>query len=179
VKDKVGEHKKDEITPQEDNLDVSPQEPVSDAISPDYIPPRPTHKRRISRNKLIILDKLIIALVVLAGVSFFFLSNVDVMWDDLQSFNPGPIFLLASIVFIIVYVGFLVARIEDKALHHGDKFDITYKFVMIFVFIYISLRSFFMQPYLNVPIPLIVIFLACGIMTFLTPRIVDNDNDEF
>ena len=140
---------------------------------------RPTHKRRISRNKIIILDKLIVALVVLAGVAYFFLANIEVMWRDLRSFNPGPIFLFAAIVFLIAYVGFLVARVEDKALHHGDRFDIAYKAVMISVFIYITIRSFFMQPYLNVPIPLIVIFLSCAVMSFLTPKIVDNDNDEF
>jgi len=176
VKDKVGEIKAEESACE--IVSCAP-EVFPSAIPQDYIPLKPSNKRRINRNKIIILDKLIVSLIVLAGVSYFFLANVEVMWDDLTSFNPGPVFLFASIVFLIVYVGFLVARIEDKALHHGDRFDIAYKAVMIFVFVYISIRSFFMQPYLNVPIPLIVIFLACGVMSFLTPKIVDNDNDEF
>jgi hypothetical protein len=126
-----------------------------------------------------VVAKLVIACAMLFTSSLFFFQNVNEFWYDLLDINPFPVIFFAGIIFVCIYIGFLVSRIEDNALHRADKFDLAYKIIFSLLMIYISIRSFFIEPYLEVDAIMISILIFCGVVNWCTPRLVDNDNEEF
>ena len=99
--------------------------------------------------------------------------------SDLKHYNFFPIVFFAGIILICLYIANLVGHIESKELYKADRYDLWYRIVFTITLLSLVIRSFFAPPYLNVPIPIVCLAVASGLITWLTPKIVDNDNNEF
>ena len=96
----------------------------------------------------------------------------------------APILFFAGIVFVCFYITMLVFNLEAKTVQKADRYDLAYKVVFSLTLMLLVVRSFlgdFMGEgtNLNVPIPIIVIAIVSGIVTWATPKIKDNNNPEF
>ena len=99
---------------------------------------------------------------------------------DLKHFNPFPVIFFAGIIFVCVHISILIAKIEDKNLYLADRFDWLYKLIFTITILSMIVRGFvFAQPYLNISTFIVTLCAVSGVVTLLTPRIVDNDNKEF
>ena len=136
-------------------------------------------KKRLLSNKAIVIVKLVAATLLFFACSLFFFDNIDMFLDDIINFNPFPVLFFAGLLWISGYIINLVIKIEDKNLHLADRLDWLYKIIFIVTIMAILVRSFFFIQPLSVPIEIVVICILSGIMTLLTPRIVDNNNEEF
>lgn len=137
-------------------------------------------KKRILSNKTIVLIKIATASILFFACSLFFFQNLDLFEKDFKAFAPFPFVFFAGIIWICAYIANLVGHMEDKNLHLADRFDWLYKVVSTIVIVAIIVRCFFFEkPYLSVPVIIITLCVISAAMTFLTPKIIDNDNDEF
>jgi len=96
----------------------------------------------------------------------------------------SPLLFIAGIAFVCFYIIKLVANIESKTTRSADKYDLAYKIIFSCVLTLLLIRSFFGDfqgegTMLNVPVSIIVIACLSGFITWLTPKIKDNDNREF
>lgn|GEM_PF-2182638 len=145
-------------------------------------------------NKAIVIMKIICAcfLLLVCGLFLFSQTRIDngegglrvvmmtyILWQDITSWNLMPILFFLAVLAICAYISFLVFRITYKNLYFADKFDILYKVVFSFVLLYICIRSLFVEPYLNVPLEIVVLALVSGLFNWLTPATVFNDSEEF
>lgn len=103
---------------------------------------------------------------------------MELFWDDIKKFNPFPIVFFAGLIWVCIYIVNLAGHIDDKDLHHSDKYDWLYKIVFITTVMSMVFRSFVFYS-LNVPPAITTICIISGIITLLTPKIMDNNNDEF
>lgn len=136
-------------------------------------------KKQVLPNGGVLALKVTCALLMMLACIWFFTTHIQLFWDDLRAFNPFPIVFFVGIILIWIYLGFLIGRADDKKFYLADRFDIWYRIIFSTVLIAIGVRSFFAYPYLNVPISIIIICIISGLVTWLTPRIVDNNNSEF
>ncbi|MCL2570305.1 MAG: hypothetical protein FWE16_03810 [Firmicutes bacterium] len=131
-------------------------------------------------NKVIVIIKILTACILWFAASLFFFMHARVFLDDfLSPLFFMPIFFFGGLILVLIYIGFLVGRIEDKRLFLADKYDIPYKIMFSALLIFMNIRSLFIEPYLNIPITIIVLSLVSGAATWLTPRLVENNNEEF
>ena len=96
----------------------------------------------------------------------------------------SPILLLAGIIFVCFYIVTLVTKLEDGDIHTADRFDLAYRLVFSFTLILLVVRSFlgdFMGggTNLNIQYEVIIPAIISGLITWLTPKIRDNDNPDF
>jgi len=144
-----------------------------------------THKRlrpkkRLFDNKTIVIIKIVTACVLLLGCSLFFFSNLKLFGDDFSKFwiRPFPIIFFAGLIWICVYIVNLAGKIDSKDLHHADRFDWLYRLVFIITILSMIFRTFVFAN-LSMPWEIITLCAISGVATLCTPRIVDNNNDEF
>jgi hypothetical protein len=140
-------------------------------------------KRRIS-NKAIVNLKLFSACLLLFSCCLFFFQNTKAFEQDLGlndnpiSFNiVFPVIFFAGIFFIVVYMANMLIRLESKTLWKADRLYILYQVVFFAVLVVVILRWFFLEMS-NFVFPSLMMIVS-GIMTLVTPKIVDNNNDEF
>ena len=116
---------------------------------------------------------------------FFFIQNRKMFWHDITSYMAFfPVLFFAGILLVLTYISILVGKLDSKQISHADRYDIPYRIVFTCVLLMLVLRSFFGDfdgegTALNVPIAIIVLAIASGLATWLTPKIKDNDNGEF
>jgi len=139
-------------------------------------------KKQKVTNKTIVLIKIGTACLLLLGCSLFFFANMSLFWDDLKSFISVvfffPIVFFVGLLWICIYIVNLAGHIDDKDLHHADRYDWLYKIVFITTVMSMVCRSFIFYG-LNVPAVITTICVISGLITLFTPKIMDNNNDEF
>ena len=137
-------------------------------------------KKRLFSNKTIVIIKIVAACILFFACCLFFFGNMKSFGEDLKNFNPFPIIFFVGIIWICIYISNLVGKIEDKNLYLADRFDWLYKLVFTITILSMIVRSFFfIKPYLAVPTEIIILCIISGVLTLLTPKIVDNNNEEF
>ena len=140
----------------------------------------PKRGPRFLNPRAVVIMKITVACIFLFISAFFFLANIDVFVDDILSWRAGlPIIFLLGIVVICVYISFLVNRIGDGTIFRAERLDLLFKLVFSIVIIYIPVRSIFMEPYMNLPTPLVVFAIVTGLANWLIPPVIINDSEEF
>jgi len=134
-------------------------------------------KQRLS-NKTIVMMKIAAACVLLLGGALFFFSNMRLFWNDFLSWRFAfPIVFFVGLIWICAYIVNLAGHIDDKNLHHADRFDWLYKIVFTITVLAIILRGVLGQLFAD---PIIaIICIISGLLALFTPKIIDNNNDEF
>lgn len=149
-------------------------------------------KKPLLGNKAIVIIKIVAACLLLLGGSMFFfvyitpfendpaavVKSLTLFEEDLKNFSPFPIVFLAGLVWICIYVVNLAGHIDDKDLYLADKYDMLYKVVFIVTVMSMVFRCFVFSN-LKVPEPIAAICIISGVITMFTPKIVDNNNEEF
>jgi hypothetical protein len=136
-------------------------------------------QKRLLGNKSIVVIKIATAALLFFACCLFFFQYMDLFWSDLKNWIPFPIVFFAGLIWVCIYIGNLVAHIESRNLYLSDRYDWLYKIVFTVIILSMVVRSFFAKPYLQVPEMIIVLCIISGIITYLTPKIVDNSNDDF
>ncbi|MCL2229424.1 MAG: hypothetical protein FWC00_06425 [Firmicutes bacterium] len=147
------------------------------------------------RNVNIILVNIFAAAMLLFCICFFFFSNVALFRSDITSYMAfSPIIFLLGVGFICFYIIAMVISIESNATQFADRYNLAYKIVFSIVLFMLIIRSFLgdfnnslidpetgyaIGTNLNVHIGLIIAAIISGLITWLTPKIRDNDNTEF
>ena len=140
---------------------------------------RQVHPQRVFSNKTIAVIKITAACILFFTCCLFFFQSIDMFWNDIKKFSPFPVIFFAGVIFICIYIGNLVGHIESKELHKADRFDLLYRIIFTITLLSMVIRSFFAKPYLNVPTLIVCLAVTIGILTWLAPKIIDNDNTEF
>ena len=137
-------------------------------------------KGRIFSNKVILALKTLMACALLFISAFFFFENIHEFGSDFLSFAaPLPILYFAGVAFVCFYIGFLVSRIEDKAFHRSEKFDLIYKIVFSCIMLYIVIRSTFIEPFVGVPIISMISAIVIGTLNWFIPHTTVHESDDF
>ena len=95
-----------------------------------------------------------------------------------------PILFFAGLLFVCYYIVTLVSKLEAGDIPQADRLDLPYRIIFSITLIVLVVRSFlgdFMGEgtRLNVPISIIILAIISGLVTWLTPKIKDNDNPDF
>lgn len=135
-------------------------------------------KKPLLDNKTIVIIKIATACILLLGCSLFFFSDMGLFWDDLMRLSPFPVVFFAGLVWICLYIVNLAGHIDDQDLYHADRHDLIYKIVFIVTVMSMVFRCFVFAS-LAVPREITIICIVSGIITMFTPKIVDNNNEEF
>jgi len=135
-------------------------------------------KRQFFTNKTIVLMKITAACILLLGCSLFFFANMPLFWSDLKKLSPFPAIFFLGLGWICVYIVNLAGHIDDKNLQHADRYDWLYKIIFTTTVMSLVFRSFVFAS-LSVPPAITTICIISGILTLLTPKILDYNNDEF
>jgi len=141
-------------------------------------------KKRWISNHAIILIKLITALILFFACCLFFFQDIETFEQDL-GLNGAPltwnvifpIIFVLGVVFIITYVTNMVVRFESKTVWKADRMYIMYQIVYVAVMA-VMIWRWFLVDMSNSLYPSAIMIIA-GIITLLTPKIIDNNNDEF
>ena len=88
-----------------------------------------------------------------------------------------PIVFIFGVAFIVTYVTNMVIRFESKTVWKADRMYVVYQIVYVAVMAVVIWRWFLVS--LTNPLYPSIILIIAGIITLLTPKIVDNNNDEF
>ena len=136
-------------------------------------------QKRLFSNKAIVVIKIAAACILFFACCLFFFENTTMFYNDILSFNPFPLVFFIGIFWVSFFIINLVSKIEDKNLYLADRLDWLYKVIFIITILSMVVRSMLEKPYLNVPIEIIVLGIISGVLTLITPKIVDNDNQEF
>jgi|GEM_PF-1115189 len=162
----------------------------------------------MTRNTKIVITHIAAACTLLFCCCFFFFQNTGMFKSDITSYMAwSPIIFFAGLIFICFYIIMLVFNLEARTTHNADKYDLAYKIIFGITLAVLIVRSFlgdFMcteswcgtkgedgeiltchavtlwyGTSLYVTITVTVVAVISGIVTWLTPKIKDNDNNEF
>ena len=148
------------------------------------------HRRRIS-NKAIVIMKIISALGLLFSCCLYLFMNFGAFRDDfgLNSAKPlgssanawyhllFPILFILGVSFVIYYVGNMIIRVEAKQIWKADRWFVIYQIVFTGLLL-ITIWRWFLLDLSNALIPSVIMVLS-GILNLCTPKIVDNNNQDF
>ncbi len=146
--------------------------------------------RRIS-NKAIVIMKIISALGLLFSCCLYLFMNFDAFKTDLglnetkplgSSENPWyhvlfPIALILGFCFVIYYVGNMIIRIEAKQIWKADNLFVLYKIVFTSLLL-VTIWRWFLLDLTNALVPSIIMIIS-GTLNLCTPKIIDNNNQDF
>ena len=141
--------------------------------------------RRFFTNKRIVFMNITAACVLFFCCCFFFFQNTKLFLSDIKSYMAfSPILFFAGVIFICVYISILVGKLETRNTAHADRLDLAYRIIFTITLLVLIIRSFLGDfqgegTKLNVPIFIIVLAIASGLATWLTPKIKDNDSTDF
>ena len=135
-------------------------------------------KEQLLSNKSIVMVKITAACILLLGCSMFFFANMQLFWSDLKRISPFPFVFFGGLIWIAIYIVNLAGHIDDNELHHADRRDLLYKVVFVLTVLSMVFRSFVFKD-LAVHPEITIICIISGVITLATPRILDNNNDEF
>jgi len=134
-------------------------------------------KKQLLSNKTIVMIKISAACLLFLGCALFFFIDMKLFLDDFLSVRFAfPVVFFAGLIWVCIHIVNLGGHMDKKTLYHADRFDWLYRLVFIVTVTATVVRSFLT---LRIPWVIIVICIISGLMTLLTPRIVDNNNDEF
>ena len=147
-------------------------------------------QRRIS-NKAIVIMKIISALGLLFSCCLYLFLNFnafkrDLGWDKTaplgSAANPWyhlvfPVLFMLGCCFIIYYVGNMIIRVEAKQIWKADNMFILYQIVFNGLLL-VTIWRWFLLNLSNAMIPSMIMILS-GILNLCTPKIVDNNNQDF
>jgi hypothetical protein len=143
-------------------------------------------RKRIISNKAIIFIKIAAAALLFFCCSFFFFQNKEMFWNDFKSWRAFfPVFYVLGLILICMYLTLLVSTIESKEHFLGDRYDLAYRVVFTVTLLLIIIRIFFAETIFytpigaNLPVMIIVLGVISGAVTWLIPKIKDNDNQDF
>ena len=145
---------------------------------------------RIS-NKAIVIMKIISALGLLFSCCLYLFMNFDAFKTDLglneakplgSSENPWyhvlfPIALILGFCFVIYYVGNMIIRIEAKQIWKADNLFLLYKIVFTSLLL-VTIWRWFLLDLTNALVPSIIM-ITSGTLNLCTPKIIDNNNQDF
>lgn len=146
--------------------------------------------RRIS-NKAIVIMKIISALGLLFSCCLYLFMNFDAFKKDLgldssaplgSDANPWyhivfPILLMLGFCFVIYYVGNMIIRMEAKQIWKADNLFVFYQIVFTGLLL-ITIWRWFLLDLSNAVIPSIIMIIS-GTLNLCTPKIIDNNNQDF
>lgn len=148
------------------------------------------NKRRIS-NKAIVIMKIISALGLLFSCCLYLFMNFGSFKRDLgldqqaplgSAGNPWyhlvfPVLLMLGFSFVIYYVGNMIIRVEAKQIWKADNMFILYQVVFTGLLL-VTIWRWFLVDLSNALAPSIVMIIS-GILNLCTPKIIDNNNEDF
>lgn len=134
-------------------------------------------KKPLLSNKSIVIMKLVAAGLLFFSCSLFFFQHLEMFIQDLTNLNPFIFIFFGGIIVVIVYGANLAGSIEEQKLYTSDRFDWIYKIVVTILVLATLMRRFLYN--LSVPIAITVFIVLSCLLVLITPRIVDNNNDEF
>jgi quinol-cytochrome oxidoreductase complex cytochrome b subunit len=114
-------------------------------------------------------------------------EKISLFKRDFQSYMAVFwILLFLGIGFVCFYIMTLVTHIDTNT-RQADRYDLAYKIVFSLTLVILVTRSFLGDfkgdgTMLNIPYQTFGIIIAAiisGIITWVTPKIKDNDNTEF
>lgn len=148
------------------------------------------HRRRIS-NKAIVIMKIVSALGLLFSCCLYLFMNFDAFKNDLglnsitplgSSANPWyhllfPVLFILGFSFVIYYVGNMIIRVEAKQMWKADRMFLVYQIVFTGLLL-ITIWRWFLLDLSNAMLPSVLMILA-GVLNLCTPKIIDNNNQDF
>lgn len=148
-------------------------------------------KRRRISNQAIVIMKIVSALGLLFSCCLYLFLNFDSFKTDFglndakplgSAENPWyhlmfPILLILGVCFIIYYVGNMIIRVEAKQSWKADNLFILYQIVFTGL-LFITIWRWFLLDLSNALFPSIIMIIS-GTLNLCTPKIVDNDNQDF
>ena len=111
--------------------------------------------------------------------AFFFFQHMGLLWDDITVGNITPIFFVAGVVCVCLYIGFIVSRFEDGKFHRAERWDLIYKIIFSLTMVYIAIRAIFIEPFVGVPVGALSAAVVIGILNWFIPAISIQDDTEF
>ena len=147
-------------------------------------------RRRIS-NKAIVIMKIISALGLLFSCCLYLFMNFAAFKSDLglnsktplgSSANPWyhlmfPVLLILGFCFVTYYVGNMIIRVEAKQIWKADHLFILYQVVFTGLLL-ITIWRWFLLDLSNALFPSVIMIIS-GTLNLLTPKIIDNNNQDF
>lgn len=130
-------------------------------------------------NKTIVVIKIVCSGILFFACCLFFFGNAGMFWESLISFNPFPVIFIAGTLYISFHIANLVGHYDDGKLYLADRHDWIFKVVFVITIVSMLIQCFLFSTPLSVPIIITVLCIVSGIMVLFTPKIVDNNNDEF
>ena len=146
--------------------------------------------RRISNQAIVIL-KIISALGLLFSCCLYLFMNFDAFKKDLgldssaplgSTTNPWyhivfPILLMLGFCFVVYYVGNMIVRVEAKQFWKADNLFILYQIVFTGLLL-ITIWRWFLLDLSNAVFPSVIMIIS-GTVNLCTPKIIDNNNQDF
>ncbi|MDR0384283.1 MAG: hypothetical protein LBH47_03115 [Christensenellaceae bacterium] len=137
-------------------------------------------RKRIFSNKTIVLIKLVSACILFFGCCLFFFQYFDYFKEDFENFDENILFefvFFAGLIFIIYYITNMVSKFDDDMLWKADRLYTVYQLAFVAVLLSVLFRCFFVN--MTAPNFIAYIMMFSGVVTLLTPQIIDNDNEDF
>ena len=148
-------------------------------------------KRRRISNRTIVIMKIISALGLLFSCCLYLFMNFTAFRDDFglnsekplgSAANPWfyllfPILFILGCSFVIYYVGNMIIRIEAKQVWKADRLFALYQIAFTGLLI-ITIWRWFLLDLSNALLPSVIMVIS-GILNLCTPKIVDNNNQDF
>ena len=140
--------------------------------------------KRLISNKAIVIMKIISALGLIFSICLYLFMNFGSFKNDL-GFGPEgvtyrlvfPILLMLGFSFVVYYVGNMIIRVETKQIWKADNMFILYQIVFNGLLL-VTIWRWFLLNLSNAMIPSMIMILS-GILNLCTPKIVDNNNQDF
>jgi len=146
--------------------------------------------RRIS-NKAIVIMKIISALGLLFSCCLYLFMNFESFKKDLgldaaarlgSAENPWyhllfPVLLLLGFSFVIYYVGNMILRVQANQMWKADRLFILYQVVFTGLLL-ITIWRWFLVDFSNAVFPSVIMIIS-GVLNLCTPKIIDNNNQDF
>ncbi|MCQ2381867.1 MAG: hypothetical protein MJ054_01035 [Clostridia bacterium] len=149
-----------------------------------------TKRRRIS-NKAIVMLKIISALGLLFSCCLYLFMNFGAFKRDLGLDKTAPlgtnenqwyhlvfpVLLILGFCFVVYYVGNMIIRVETKQIWKADNLFILYHIVFTFLLL-VTIWRWFLLDLSNAVWPSVIMIIS-GLINLCTPKIIDNDNQDF
>lgn len=147
-------------------------------------------RRRIS-NKAIVIMKIISALGLLFSCCLYLFMNFQAFKNDFglnqekplgSAENPWyflffPVLFILGFSFVIYYVGNMIIRVEAKQMWKADRLFVVYQIVFTGLLL-ITIWRWFLLDLSNALLPSVMMVVS-GILNLCTPKIIDNNNQDF
>jgi len=137
-------------------------------------------KKTCLRNSIAVFLKITAACLLLFCCLIFIFSHYKLFFQDFHSpYFIAPIILILGTSFVCFYITMLVFHLDGTAPYMADRFDFLYKIIFSITFLTLIIRAIAASPIFNAPLEVIIPAISSGLITWFTPKIRDNNNNEF